>query len=147
MRCSNDYTPPLLSSLFSRNSCFDLQFWTKTKITTQLCMIIYLALPFPGLCLGFHVFVQDFNDIFQIEDWFSLRQQMPVMTLAKVSHTGNKCAIGSNVLPSLLSPPLSVCSCVVSRYWGLVWNQISSERTERALKQLDGSNQEEIKCW
>lgn len=31
-------------------------------------MIIYLALPFLGLCLGLRVFVRGFNDIFQIED-------------------------------------------------------------------------------
>ena len=67
-RCSNDYTR-LSSPLFYREiHVLMFRFEQKQKLTTQLCVIIYLALPFLGLCLGFHVFVQDFNDIFQIED-------------------------------------------------------------------------------
>ena len=69
LRCSNDYTlvssPPLF---YLENHVLMFRFEQKQKITTQLCVIIYLALPFLGLCLGFHVFVQDFNDIFQFED-------------------------------------------------------------------------------
>ena len=69
LRCStNDYTR-LSSPLFYREiHVLMFRFEQKQKITTRLCVIIYLALPFLGLCLGFHVFVQDFNDIFQIED-------------------------------------------------------------------------------
>ena len=67
-RCSNDYTR-LSSPLFYREiHVLMFRFEQKQKLTMQLCVIIYLALPFLGLCLGFHVFVQDFNDIFQIED-------------------------------------------------------------------------------
>ena len=73
------------------------------------------------------------------------------MTLAKVSHTENKCAIGSDVLPSLHPslPPMSVVVLYLVTE-DCFPNQISCEWTtdspSQALKCLAGRNQEEIKC-
>ena len=57
------------------------------------------------------------------------------MTLAKVSHTENKCAIGSNVLPSLPAslPPKSVVVLYLVTE-DCFPNRISSEGTDWALK-------------
>ena len=97
-----------LTSLLE-NHVLIFRFEQKQKSQRRFVWLFIWSLPFLGLCPGFHVFVRDFNDIFQIEDWFSLRQQMPVMTLPKVTCTENKCAIGSNVLPSLPIPSLWLC--------------------------------------
>ena len=108
-----------LTSLLE-NHVLIFRFEQKQKSQRRFVWLFIWSLPFLGLCPGFHVFVRDFNDIFQIEDWFSLRQQMPVMTLPRWVVLKISVQEVELSFPPIPSPD---CTCVVSRYSRLFWGQ------------------------
>ena len=86
-RVSQTNVKIMVITFLSRNSCFVFRITAKTE--SHNGTFVWLSIwpfrfwDFYRSYWGFVVFLWNFNDNFQMEDWFSLRQQMPVMTLPR----------------------------------------------------------------